>query len=136
MDCQQAAEFPVLPEGRADEGKESGEAVVPPVPGDFPTAKPVSFEQLSSGREDSQFLEVRGVVRAVRLEEQRLIFVIEVAVVVFNTSEKSEPFLLWRESRAVKTESPAHSIISLVISATTPSPATAGSAAISPSQSL
>jgi hypothetical protein len=96
----------------------------------------VSFEQLSSGREDSQFLEVRGVVRSVRLEEQRLIFVIEVAVVVFNTSEKSEPFLLWRESRAVKTESLAHSIISLVISATTPSSAIAGSAAISPSQSL
>ncbi len=48
-------------------------------PGNFPPAKPVSFEQLSSGHEDSQFVEVRGVVRAVRLEEQRLYFVIEVA---------------------------------------------------------
>jgi hypothetical protein len=48
-------------------------------PGNYPSAKPVSFEQLSSGHEDSQFVEVRGVVRSVRLEEQRLYFVIEVA---------------------------------------------------------
>ena len=48
-------------------------------PGVFPAATPVSFEQLSSGQEDSQFVEVRGVVRSVRLEEQRLYFLIEVA---------------------------------------------------------
>lgn len=48
-------------------------------PGKFPDAKPVSFEQLSSGQEDSQFVEVRGVVRSVRLEEERLFFVIELA---------------------------------------------------------
>jgi PAS domain S-box-containing protein len=48
-------------------------------PADFPTAKPVSFEQLSTGQEDSQFVEVRGVVRSVRLEEQRLYFLVEVA---------------------------------------------------------
>jgi len=48
-------------------------------PGTFPAAKPVSFEELSSGREDSQLVEVRGVVRAVRLEENRLYFQIEVA---------------------------------------------------------
>lgn len=48
-------------------------------PGKFPLAKPVSFEQLASGQEDSQFVEVRGVVRSVRLEEQRVYFVMEVA---------------------------------------------------------
>jgi PAS domain S-box-containing protein len=48
-------------------------------PGSFPAAKPVSFEQLSSGQDDSQFVEVRGVVRSVRLEEQRLYFLVEVA---------------------------------------------------------
>jgi PAS domain S-box-containing protein len=48
-------------------------------PGVFPDAKAVSFEQLTSGREDSQFVEVRGVVRSVRLEEERLYFLIEVA---------------------------------------------------------
>jgi len=48
-------------------------------PGTFPAAKPVSFEQLSTGREDSQFVEVRGVVRSARLEEERIYFVIEVA---------------------------------------------------------
>jgi len=48
-------------------------------PGQFPEAKSVSFEQLTSGREDSQFVEVRGVVRSVRLEEDRLYFMIDVA---------------------------------------------------------
>ena len=48
-------------------------------PGTFPAAKPVSFEQLSTGKEDSQFVEIHGVARAVRLEEQRLYFIIEVA---------------------------------------------------------
>lgn len=37
--------------------------------GQFPAAKPVTFEQLASGQEDSQFLEVRGIVRSVRTEE-------------------------------------------------------------------
>jgi PAS domain S-box-containing protein len=48
-------------------------------PGTFPQAKPVSLEQLVSGQEDSQFVEVRGVVRSVRLEEERRYFQIEVA---------------------------------------------------------
>jgi PAS domain S-box-containing protein len=48
-------------------------------PGEFPKAKPVSFGQLSTGQEDSQFVEIHGVARAVRLEEQRSYFVIEVA---------------------------------------------------------
>jgi hypothetical protein len=47
--------------------------------GTFPVAKPGSVEQLSTGREDSQFVEVRGVVRSARLEEERIYFVIEVA---------------------------------------------------------
>ena len=48
-------------------------------PGTFPGAKPVSFEQLATGEEDSQYVEVRGIVRSVRLEEQRLYFLLEVA---------------------------------------------------------
>src|SRR5215471_6227713 len=47
--------------------------------GTFPKAKPVSFDQLASGQEDSQFVEVHGVVRSVRLEEQRLYYLIDVA---------------------------------------------------------
>ncbi|HWQ91014.1 MAG TPA: PAS domain-containing sensor histidine kinase [Clostridia bacterium] len=47
--------------------------------GPFPPAKPVSFEQLVTGREDSQFVEIHGVVRSVRLEDQRLHFIVEVA---------------------------------------------------------
>jgi PAS domain S-box-containing protein len=50
-----------------------------PGEGTFPQARPVSFEQLASGQEDSQFVEVHGVVRSVRLEEQRLYFLIDVA---------------------------------------------------------
>lgn len=37
--------------------------------GDFPPAKPVGIEQLSSGQEDSQFLQIRGLVRAVQFDE-------------------------------------------------------------------
>jgi glucosylceramidase len=39
-----------------------------------------------------------------------------IAVVVLNRSEKSEPFLLWLNGQAARTESPAHSILSLVVS--------------------
>lgn len=48
-------------------------------PGNFPAAKPVTFQQLSGGQEDSQFVELRGVVRAVRMDDQMHYFVIEVA---------------------------------------------------------
>jgi len=37
--------------------------------GEFPKAKPVSYDQLVSGQEDSQFVEIRGIVRAVRQDE-------------------------------------------------------------------
>ncbi len=39
-------------------------------PGTFPAAKPVGIEQLSSGQEDSQFVEVHGVVRSVRFDQK------------------------------------------------------------------
>jgi PAS domain S-box-containing protein len=39
-------------------------------PGAFPPARPVSFEQLTSGQEDSQFVEVQGTVRSVQRDEE------------------------------------------------------------------
>ena len=47
--------------------------------GTFPTAKPVTFEQLVSGQEDSQFVEVRGIVRAVRFDAESGYFLLEIA---------------------------------------------------------
>lgn len=38
--------------------------------GTFPVAKPVGMEQLSSGQEDSQYVEVTGLVRAVRFDQR------------------------------------------------------------------
>jgi PAS domain S-box-containing protein len=35
----------------------------------LPEAKPASFEQLASGQEDSQFVEISGIVRSARLDE-------------------------------------------------------------------
>jgi two-component system sensor histidine kinase/response regulator len=40
--------------------------------GEQPVARPVSFEHLFSGKEDSQWVEVRGVVRSIRKEEDHL----------------------------------------------------------------
>ena len=37
--------------------------------GTFPAAKPVTFEQLASGQQDSQFTEIHGIVRAVHEDE-------------------------------------------------------------------
>jgi PAS domain S-box-containing protein len=37
---------------------------------ELPAAKPVTYEQLTSGQEDSQFVEVHGVVRAAYFDEQ------------------------------------------------------------------
>jgi PAS domain S-box-containing protein len=45
----------------------------------LPEARPVSFEELESGQEDSQFVEVSGVIRAVRFEEQGAYYVIDLA---------------------------------------------------------
>lgn len=47
--------------------------------GAFPKAKPVSFEQLASGQEDSQFVEVHGIVRSAKMSEQGKYFSIEIA---------------------------------------------------------
>ena len=48
--------------------------------GTLPAAKPVSLEQLVSGREDSQFVEVSGTVRAVRFEEESRSYLIELMI--------------------------------------------------------
>jgi len=45
----------------------------------LPGAKPVSFEELASGKEDSQFVEISGIVRTVRFDEQNSCYVIELA---------------------------------------------------------
>ena len=45
----------------------------------LPPAKPVSYEELASGLEDSQFVEIRGLVRAVRFEKQNAYYVIDLA---------------------------------------------------------
>jgi PAS domain S-box-containing protein len=47
--------------------------------GKFPVAKPVSFEELISGREDSQFVELNGVVRSVQLDSRSKLYSIELA---------------------------------------------------------
>jgi len=46
----------------------------------LPKAKPVSLEQLVSGREDSQFVEVSGTVRSVRFEEESRNYLIDLVV--------------------------------------------------------
>ncbi|HVU08493.1 MAG TPA: glycoside hydrolase family 30 protein [Verrucomicrobiae bacterium] len=40
----------------------------------------------------------------------------KIAVVVMNSSDTNQPFLLWIKNKAAKTESPAHSIMTLVVS--------------------
>jgi len=45
----------------------------------LPEPKEVSFEELESGQEDSQFVEISGVIRAVRFEEQSSYYVIDLA---------------------------------------------------------
>jgi len=47
--------------------------------GNLPEAKPTSFEQLSTGQEDSQFVEVVGVVRSIQLDEWLAYHRLEVA---------------------------------------------------------
>jgi PAS domain S-box-containing protein len=48
--------------------------------GDMPTARSVSLEDLVSGREDSQFIEVSGTVRSVRFEEESHNSLIDLAI--------------------------------------------------------
>jgi len=47
--------------------------------GELPPAKPVTFEQLASGKEDSQFVEIAGIVRSVQLPEGSPYHLIEIA---------------------------------------------------------
>ncbi len=47
--------------------------------GQLPAAPAVTFDQLASGKEDSQFVEVAGIVRSVSFEESSKHFVIELA---------------------------------------------------------
>ncbi|HKW28755.1 MAG TPA: PAS domain S-box protein [Verrucomicrobiae bacterium] len=46
--------------------------------GIFPVAKPVTFEQLASGQEDSQFVEIRGIVRAAYFDQTSGYFFVEI----------------------------------------------------------
>jgi PAS domain S-box-containing protein len=45
----------------------------------LPAAKPVTFEQLASGQEDSQFVEIDGIVRSIHLDEPSSFLQIEIA---------------------------------------------------------
>jgi PAS domain S-box-containing protein len=47
--------------------------------GRLPAAVPVTFDQLASGKEDSQFVEVAGIVRSVHFDETSQYYLIEVA---------------------------------------------------------
>jgi PAS domain S-box-containing protein len=47
--------------------------------GHFPAAKPVSFEQVASGEEDSQFVEIHGIVRSVQWDASTKYFVLGIA---------------------------------------------------------
>jgi len=48
-------------------------------PGTFPPATPVTYEQLASGEQDSQFIEIHGVVCAVDFDPQTKYYAIEIA---------------------------------------------------------
>jgi signal transduction histidine kinase len=45
----------------------------------MPAPKPVTYEQLTGGREDSQFVEIAGIVRSVQLHEASQHYLIEIA---------------------------------------------------------
>ncbi len=47
--------------------------------GKFPPPVPVSFEQIASGQEDSQFVEIHGTVRAVQFDNASGLFLVEIA---------------------------------------------------------
>ena len=48
--------------------------------GSLPAAKPVSVEELVSGREDSQFVEINGIVRSVKFEEETKQYLVDVVM--------------------------------------------------------
>ncbi|HTV60997.1 MAG TPA: PAS domain S-box protein [Verrucomicrobiae bacterium] len=47
--------------------------------GTLPEADPVSFQQIASGQEDSQFVESHGIVRAARFDDQSGYFLVDIA---------------------------------------------------------
>ncbi len=47
--------------------------------GTFPQARAVSFEQIASGQEDSQFVEVQGTVRAAQFDNTSGFFLVDIA---------------------------------------------------------
>jgi PAS domain S-box-containing protein len=47
--------------------------------GKFPAPKPVSFEELASGREDSQFVEFTGIVRSAQFDQEAQYYVVDIA---------------------------------------------------------
>jgi PAS domain S-box-containing protein len=49
-------------------------------PGAYPEGKSVEFEQLSSGQQDSQFVQVQGIVRAVRFDARSRYYLIDLAI--------------------------------------------------------
>ncbi len=48
-------------------------------PGQYPEAKPVTFEQVAAGGEDSQFVEISGILRAVQWDPATKYFDIQIA---------------------------------------------------------
>ncbi len=48
-------------------------------PAEFPAPRPVSYEQLASGQEDSQFVRVRGIVRSAQAKDGGEAAVVEIA---------------------------------------------------------
>jgi signal transduction histidine kinase len=55
-------------------------SVIPMGTAALPEAKPVTYEQLANGAEDSQFIQVRGVVRSAQLMEDRQHYLVEMVV--------------------------------------------------------
>ncbi|HEY1791106.1 MAG TPA: PAS domain-containing sensor histidine kinase [Verrucomicrobiae bacterium] len=47
--------------------------------GTFPTAQSVSFEQIASGQEDSQFVEIEGTVRAAQFDSASGFYLVDIA---------------------------------------------------------
>ena len=48
--------------------------------GELPPARPVSFEALASGQEDSQFVETHGIIHSVQLNAQTSYYILEMAI--------------------------------------------------------
>ena len=47
--------------------------------GTFPNANPVLFQQIASGQDDSQFVEIHGIVRAVQFDSASGLFLVDIA---------------------------------------------------------